>query len=220
MNKMYDFAIVGSGASGGTLAHYLTEAGADVALLEAGKAYKATEYPRNELYANTELMWHGGMDLNTTADIVMLRGKVLGGGTVINQALLDRFDDVALDDWRSETQIDFFSRQGMASHYNAVEQHLTMHQFTQDQCTRNAQLYAEGFEKMGMGWGLLRRGQSHCDGNDCITCLGGCARNSKQSTAVTFIPKAIKNGLDVHTEFHVSQIIHGKNKVTIDKDLS
>ncbi|WP_250655437.1 GMC family oxidoreductase N-terminal domain-containing protein [Alkalimarinus coralli] len=216
MADIYDFVIIGSGPSGGVLAYNLSKAGARVLMLEAGKEFSAKTFPSNELNANASLMWSGGMDTTTDSGLLFLRGKVLGGGSIINQCLLDRFDDNAFDDWRARTGVDFYSTDAMARHYDEVESHLSLHTMERSDWNRNAELYVEGFEKCGMEWAPLRRGQNNCgDGNDCIVCLGGCPRNSKQSSLVTFIKKARQHGLAVETEFNVSQIIHGSNLVTV-----
>ncbi|UZE96606.1 GMC family oxidoreductase N-terminal domain-containing protein [Alkalimarinus alittae] len=219
MADIYDFVIIGSGPSGGVLAYNLCKAGARVLMLEAGKAHSAKTFPRNEMTANASLMWSGGMDTSTDAGLLFLRGKVLGGGSIINQCLLDRFDDNAFDDWRARTGVDFYSSSTMSRHYDEVESHLALHTMEKCDWNRNAELYVEGFDKCGMEWAPLRRGQSNCgQGNDCVVCLGGCPRDSKQSSLVTFIKKAQQHGLEIETEFNVSQIIHGTNLVTVYGD--
>ncbi len=216
MKRMHDYIIVGSGASGSVLAHYLSRAGADVLLLEAGKRFSAATFPKNEMDANAQLMWNGGMDMSRDAATLFIRGKVVGGGTIINQCLLDQFDDVALNDWRTLSGIDFFSTQEMARHYAAVESNLSLHYMDKPDWNRNAELYVEGFEKLGLEWAPLRRGQSNCGtGNDCIVCLGGCPRKSKQSMLETFLPQAEKNGLKIVPEFEVAEIVHGQQFVTV-----
>lgn len=217
MSELYDFVIIGSGASGSVLAYNLAKAGASCVMLEAGREYSAKTFPRNELLANSSLYWGGGMDATTDASLLFLRGKVLGGGTVVNQALLDRFDDIALDDWRDKSGVEVFNTERMARYYDSVEAHLHLHQISRDEWNRNGQLYVEGFEKCGYRWGELRRGQSNCDvaNNDCITCLGGCRRNSKQSMLITFLAKAREAGLKVISEFNVDGIVHGKHLVSV-----
>ncbi len=212
-----DVVIIGSGASGSVIADELTRAGADCVMLEAGQDYIAEEYPRNEMLANARLYWSGGMDATTSANLLFLRGKVLGGGTVVNQALLDRFDDLALDDWRERSGVDFFSTGAMARHYDAVEQQLALHTLGRDEWNRNAELYARGFEACGYQWGSLRRGQSNCRvaENDCMACLGGCRRESKQSMPVTFLQRARRQGLQVETGFLVERIRHHADHVEV-----
>jgi choline dehydrogenase-like flavoprotein len=47
--RIYDVAIIGSGAAGGMTAHVLTERGMDVAMLEAGAMRKPTEFPTHRM---------------------------------------------------------------------------------------------------------------------------------------------------------------------------
>lgn len=216
MNKIHDFIIIGSGASGSVIAHELTRAGADVLMLEAGKRFSAASFPDNELDANANLMWNGGMDASADASTLFIRGKVVGGGTIINQCLLDRFDDDALDSWQTQSGIKFFNSKIMAKHYDAVESNLTLHSMEQKDWNKNAELYVKGFENKGFEWAPLRRGQSNCgEGNDCMQCLGGCPRRSKQSMLETFLPKAEQAGLTIQSEFLAREVIHGPSFVAV-----
>ncbi len=217
MSKYYDFIIIGSGASGSVLAYYLTRAGARCLMLEAGREYSSKTFPRNELYANSHLYWGGGMDATTNANLLFLRGKVLGGGTVVNQALLDRFDDLALDEWRDISGIEAFSTRAMDPFYTEIESQLKLHTIERSEWNANAQLYVEGFEKAGYQWAPLRRGQSDCNvaENDCMACLGGCRRDSKQSMLITFLKKAREQGLEVISGFEVSAVVHGSGQVVV-----
>ena len=217
MGKFYDFIVIGSGASGSVLSYYLSKAGASVCLVEAGKSWQADTWPDNELEANANLMWNGGMDATRDAGMVLLRGKVVGGGTIINNCLLDRFDDIALDDFRHKSGVDFYQRDTMDRHYSAIEQQLSLETIQESDWNGNAKLYAEGFDKLGLKRAPLRRGQHNCqnDHNDCIVCLGGCPRESKQSMAVSFIPKALKEGLTLVDQFQVHQVVHGKSHVAV-----
>ncbi|WP_369601673.1 GMC family oxidoreductase [Hahella sp. SMD15-11] len=216
MDKFWDYIIIGSGAGGSVLAERLVRAGARCLMLEAGQRYRPEDYPANELHANTRLMWHGGMDMSEDAGLLFLRGKTLGGGTVINQALLDRFDELAWSDWRERSGIDDFSVEAMAPHYEAVESELSLQTIPEQHWNGNARLYVEGFEACGYRWAPLRRGQRGCSpDNDCIQCLGGCRRASKQSMAVTFLPRAEAAGLEILTACHVDRVHPGPHYAVV-----
>ena len=218
MSTAYDFAIIGSGASGGVLAHQLHQAGARCVLLEAGKHFRADTFPRTELEYSPQLFWGGGLEFDTTSKMAFLRARCVGGTTNVNQCLLDRFDDIALDDWRFQSDIPFFKPDAMQSHYEAIENALSLQEIEPRHFNRNTQLFIEGCEKNNFGWAPLRRGQTDCaldQGNDCIGCLGGCHRDSKQSTLVGFIHKAEKTGLEILDEFLAQSISPHADGVTI-----
>ena len=116
-----DFAIIGSGVSGGRMACELTAAGARCLLLEAGSWFDASSDPGNELDASARMYWGGGVELSADGALGFLRGKCVGGGSVVNRAILDRFDDDAWDDWRNRAGFPFLSGREMSTHYDAVE---------------------------------------------------------------------------------------------------
>jgi choline dehydrogenase-like flavoprotein len=206
---MHDFIVVGSGAAGGVVAHNLLEQGADVVLLEAGKRFRKDTFPANEADQTAQLYWGGGLELARDASMGFLRGKVLGGTTIVNQALLDRFDSDAWDDWRSISGVPFFSCDAMDPHYQAVESHLGWQVFSESDFNESARLVSQSMTDRGYGWKFLRRGQVNCAtdrGNDCIACLGGCHRDSKQSSLVTYLRRAEEKGLSVHVDTEVQTI--------------
>lgn len=218
MNAAHDFIIIGSGTSGGVIAYYLTKAGAKCLLVEAGKAFSAKTFPDNEMDYSAQMFWNGGLEFNADVTLAFLRGKCLGGGSVVNQCLLDRFDDFAWDSWRSASNIEFFTSAQMAPHYEEIENRLSIQEIPERHFNRNAQLMREGFEKLGYRWKPLRRGQTDCkidEGNDCMACLGGCHRDSKQSTLITFIKWAREAGLEIWPEFHVEHIKATPQSVTV-----
>jgi choline dehydrogenase-like flavoprotein len=210
---IYDYLIIGSGTGGGVLAYNLSKAGAHVLLLEAGKYLTKETYPRNEADASAQLYWGGGLEFSHDARMAFLRARVVGGSSVVNQALMDRFDAIALDDWRAETGVEFFSVEAMAPYYDKAESHLALHTFVLEERNRNAELFSEGCDSLGYEWKFLRRAQSDCayeKDNDCIGCLGGCHRDSKQSTMVVYVREAEKFGLEVQAEVEVDHFEPGE----------
>ena len=216
--KTYDYIIIGSGTAGGTLAYQLTASGARCLLLEAGKKFDKHSFPRNEADASAQLYWGGGLEFSSDARMGFLRGRVVGGGSIVNQALMDRFDELAFDDWKAESGVDFFNLQAMAPYYERAEQGIALHTFEAQERTHNAELFVKGCEALGYQWHFLRRAQSDCapeKGNDCIGCLGGCHRDSKQSTLITWIRRAEAQGLTVLPETEVERIEPGPQETTV-----
>lgn len=223
MLPISDYIIIGAGVSGILIARELTQAGAKVILLEAGKHFDRHTYPRKEIDANSQLYWGGGIELNHHANIGFLRPKVVGGGSIVNQALLDRFDNSALDSWKDISDVDYFSTEALAPWYEKAEAGVCIQEIPAQFRNANADIFINGFKKLGFQCAPLKRAQKDCQyekGNDCIECLSGCRLDSKQSTAITALPQALKNGLDLKSEFEVLKIeqksdfvaVHGKNK--------
>lgn len=216
---MYDYAIIGSGPSGGLVAHHLHNSGANCVLIEAGKFYRKDTFPENEADYSAQLYWGGGMEFDQQAKMVFLRSKVVGGTSIVNQCLMDRFDDIAFNDWRAKSKIDFFTAEKMAAYYEKVEAHICPHTFSGKELNKNAKKFTEGSDAMGYRWDYLHRGQTDCtleNGNDCIGCLGGCYRDSKQSSLVSYIQPAEKKGLKIISEFMVDTIEHHKEHVVVN----
>lgn len=214
----YDFVIVGSGSSGGLLAGQLQQAGARCILLEAGKRYTASTFPQNEAIYVAELFWNGGLDLDRRGALAFLRGRCLGGGSVVNQALMNRLDGEALGSWRDVSGIDFFAEDVLDPWYTRAENGLALQEVAESDRNRNALIFEEGHRKNGLAYCSLRRAQSDCAterGNDCMACLGGCHRGSKQDMLVTYIARGEQAGLKVVSEFLAQRLEYGSDSVTV-----
>lgn len=196
--EFFDVIIVGAGISGSLMARGLTARGMRCLLVEAGKSFAPGKYPTNEMDANSQLYWSGGIEFNTTADLGFLRPKCVGGGSIVNQALVDRFDDIALDSWKEKSEVSFFTKEGMAPWYEKAESYVAIQTIPEEYRNGNARIFQEGFQKNGFRHALLRRAQNDCkyeEGNDCVECLAGCPLQSKQSTPWTSLARAQETGL-------------------------
>lgn len=147
MKEVYDYIIIGAGTAGGVLSYNLTKSGANCLLIEAGSHFTKETFPTTEADASAQMYWGGGIEFSSDAQMAFLRGKLVGGGSVVNQALMDRFDDIALNDWKDESGIDFFNEADMAPYYEKAESMIALHTFKAEERTRNAELFVKGCGK-------------------------------------------------------------------------
>ena len=82
------------------------------------------------------------LDVNGSAKI--------GGGSVVNQALVDRFDADALDSWRAVSGLDLFSVAAMAPWYERAEADIEIREVPDRDRNRNAAIYQAGFEGVAL----------------------------------------------------------------------
>jgi choline dehydrogenase-like flavoprotein len=218
LGRMYDYVIIGSGVSGGRIAYELQAGGASCLLLEAGRAFDRRTFPRDEMGYTTEMYWSGGIEVTRDGSIGLMRGKCLGGTSVLNQADLSRFDDLALDDWRERTNIDWMTVDAFDADYDFLDRDVVAHEVEAGFRNRNAEIWIAAMEKLGHGWEPINRAQSDCrwdQGSDCIVCLGGCPRDAKQSTLVAHIPAAVERGLEIECEWSADHLVDHGHSVTV-----
>jgi choline dehydrogenase-like flavoprotein len=215
---IYDAVIVGAGISGSFIAQALTQAGLKCVMLEAGRSFTRETYPRTEVDANSLLYWGGGIELTKDAGIGLLRPKVVGGGSIVNQALLDRFDDDAFDAWRHTSGVPFLNRRDLEPWYDYAATQICVATVPEQYANGNAAVFRNGFAHNGYRCAPLVRAQRDChfeDGNSCIECLMGCRIDSKQSMPITLLKRATAAGLEIVSEFEVQRVEHQPGEVTV-----
>ncbi len=214
----YDVVIVGGGVSGSCIADELSRAGLRCVMLEAGAHVDRGTYPRAEIDANSQLYWGGGIELTGDGRLGLLRPKVVGGGSIVGRAVLDRFDDLALDAWRELSGVSFFSRSALDPWYDRVAERISIRAVPEGYRNGNAEIFRQGCERNGYGYAPVQRAARDCryqDGNCCIECVMGCRIDSKQSTAVTVLPRALEAGLTLVPRFEAERVVADVDEVTV-----
>ena len=209
VHSYYDCIIIGAGVSGSVIAQELAESGRSVLVLEAGNSFTRKTYPRKEIDSNSQLYWGGGAELNTSATLTLLRPKVVGGGSIVNQALMDHFDHNAFESWKKTSGVSFFDMTIMTPWYEKAEKELAIQTVPENYRNGNAEIFANGFKKNGFVCAPLTRAQKNChfeNGNDCIECLAGCAIDSKQSMSITTLKKALQSGAQLISNFEAIKV--------------
>ena len=88
MKEAIDYVIIGSGFGGSVSAMRLTEKGYRALVLERGKRYNATDFPKTN-WNIFKYLWlpaarcFGFMGMNFLNDILILNGSGVGGGSLV-----------------------------------------------------------------------------------------------------------------------------------------
>ncbi len=230
-DEAVDFAIVGTGAGGGTLACRLAEAGFSVVGLDAGPWWRPLEdFASDELHQH-KLYWTGER-ICDGADPLQLgsnnSGRSVGGSTVHFAMVSLRFRP----EWfKSKSQLGYGADwpvdwQEMWEYYGEVEQALKIsgpinypwgpkrprYPYRAHELNAAALVLAKGADKIGISWSptplatiSAPRGLSH----PCVYrgfCVVGCATNAKQSALITWIPRAVAAGAEIRDLATVGRI--------------
>jgi len=187
-----DVVVVGSGAGGAPVAAVLAESGRRVVLLEAGPRLEAGDFTGDE-GEMTARLWK----LTASADAAMTfcAGACVGGSTVINDALCFRPAPEVLEEWRTAYGLAELSDAAWAPFVDRAWTDLHAEPTGRDHLNRNARLLARGAERLGWSSSATPRSV-----RDCVNlglCNYGCPSNAKQSTLVTYVPRAERAGARV-----------------------
>ncbi len=226
-----DFAIVGTGAGGGTLACRLAEQGFSVVAFDAGPYFRpledfaSDETEQNKLYWTDERISDGDDPVQLGANN---SGKAVGGSTVHFAMVSLRFRP----EWfAARTRLGYgadwpIDWREMWHYYGVVEQalkiagpvrypwgpHRPRYPYRPHEVNAAGLVLAKGAEALGIAWAptplatvSAPRGLSP----PCVYrgfCVLGCSTNAKQSVLVAWLPRALRAGAEIRDLAMVGRI--------------
>jgi choline dehydrogenase-like flavoprotein len=232
-DEAVDFAIVGTGAGGGTLACRLAEHGFSVVALDAGPYWRpledfaSDERHQSKLYWTEERIVDGDDPLQLGANN---SGRSVGGSMVHFAMVSLRFRP----EWfKARSKLGYgadwpLDWREMWRYYRQVEQALKIsgpltypwgprrprYPYRPHPLNAAAQVLAVGAEASGIAWTTTPlatvsapRGLAH----PCVyrgMCVIGCATNAKQSALNTWLPRALAAGAEIRDLAMVGRIEH------------
>jgi choline dehydrogenase-like flavoprotein len=240
LDEPVDFAIVGTGAGGGTLACRLAEHGFSVVALDAGPYWRpledfaSDEHQQEKLYWTDERIVDGENPIQLGANN---SGKSVGGSTVHFAMVSLRFRPEwfkarSMLGYGADWPLDW---REMWKYYAQVEDalkisgpvnypwgpHRPRYPYRAHELNAAALALAESAEALGIAWSptplatlSAPRGLAH----PCVyrgMCVIGCSTNAKQSVLVTWLPRAIAAGAEIRDLSMAGRVEHdGTGRVT------
>ncbi|WFU11698.1 GMC family oxidoreductase (plasmid) [Rhizobium sp. CB3090] len=228
-----DFAIVGTGAGGGTLACKLAEYGFSVVAFDAGPYFRpledfaSDETHQSKLYWTDERLVDGENPLQLGANN---SGKAVGGSTVHFAMVSLRFRP----EWfKSKTLLGYgadwpLDWREMWSYYREVELALGIsgpihypwgpsrprYPYRPHELNAAALVLAQGADAMGIKWTptpIATLSAPRGPAPPCVyrgMCVIGCSTNAKRSVLVTWLPRALTAGAEIRDLAMVGRIEH------------
>jgi len=232
-DEAVDFAIVGTGAGGGTLAAKLSEYGFSVVAFDAGPYWRPLEDFASDERHQSKLYWTGERIVDGENPLQLganNSGRSVGGSTV-HFAMVslrfrpDWFKSKSLLGYGADWPLDW---REMWRYYAEVEQALKIsgpvnypwgpprprYPYRPHELNAAALALAEGAEKLGVAWTptplatvSAPRGLSP----PCVyrgMCVIGCSTNAKQSALVAWLPRALAAGAEIRDLAMVGRVEH------------
>jgi choline dehydrogenase-like flavoprotein len=201
-----DVAVIGTGAGGAVAARELAEAGCAVVMLEEGEFHGRETFNGNAVEMQRKLYRDLGATIAVgNVSIPIPLGRAVGGTTVVNSGTCYRAPARVLERWRDELGLDGLGADGMAPHYERVEEVMGVAQAEARYLGGVARVIARGCDALGFRHGPLRRNAPECDGQG--VCCFGCPTDAKRSTNVSYVPLALKAGAQLVTSARVSTLL-------------
>ncbi len=200
-----DVVVVGTGAGGAVVAKELAEKGLAVAIIESGDFYRRDVFTGNPKDMIPMIYRNGGFTASVgNAFIPIQMGKAVGGTTLINSATCFRAPDDVLNQWVTDGLTDF-SPEKMASYFERVEEIIHVQECEAKYIGPIGEIINKGCSKFGYSCGPLKHNIIDCEGHGvCTQC---CPKDAKQSTNISYIPKALNAAAQLFTGFEVKDIL-------------
>ena len=200
-----DVAVVGTGAGGAVVGAELAEAGRDVIFVEEGAHHPTSSFnpyltetlPR--LYRDA-----GATVIMGRPPIPYAEGRCVGGSTTINGGMTWRPPARVLAEWEHRTGQPDLGAKSLEPLFERVEARIHAKPQHPISIGEDSRVLREGATKLGWDYRPNLRAQDRCVGSN--QCVMGCPTGAKQSTLVSYMPRALRHGARCLTELRAHRL--------------
>ncbi|MEM8608627.1 MAG: GMC family oxidoreductase [Myxococcota bacterium] len=194
-----DVVVVGTGAGGAVVGAELAEMGRDVLFLEEGghhptpslNPFLTESIPR--LYRDA-----GGTIIVGRPPIPYAEGRCVGGSTLVNGGMTWRPPERILAHWEKVTRQPDLGAASLDPLFERVEERIHAKPQHPASIGDDSRLLERGSRELGWRYEHNHRAQDKCVGSN--QCLTGCPTGAKQSTLLSYMPRALSRGARCATE--------------------
>lgn len=205
IDETADVCVIGSGAGGAASAKELAEKGLRVVLLEEGSYFSRKNY-NQDASDMMGMMWR---DSGTTVALGLppasiTLGKAIGGTTLINSATCFRTPEKIVKKWADTLGCNGLDYNELIPFFEKVEKEISVTELSEDILGNVYQIVKRGAQKLGLEAKPLKHNVKNCEGAGI--CQFGCIKNAKQSTDLSYIPKAVDLGAKIYANARATKI--------------
>ena len=201
-----DVVVIGSGAGGAVMAKELAESGMSVVVLEEGGYFTRPDFAGPPWERFQRFYRANGTTVALgLPTIPMPLGKAVGGSTLINSGTCFRTPDVVLKEWGNQWGIEGIDPAAMTPFFDRVERILHVTPVPEEILGENARVFRRGVEKLGLHGTPIPRNIDGCRG--CGVCAFGCPSDAKQSTHISYLPRAQRHGTKIYARCRADRIL-------------
>lgn len=207
-----DAVVIGSGAGGAVAAYNLAKSGRKVILLEAGPPMKKSEMTKNTPEFMAKYYWDGGLRLaQGTSFQPMMQGRLLGGSTTVNSAIILPLPEWVRKDWSYSDGLYFATGDKFQESVERISKRIRVTPTPQKVMGKRNLAVKAALDAANIPGVPLPRAVTDCQG--CADCIIGCPDERKNSTDRNYIPDAMREGAEVYTSAHVTRIRKKRGKI-------
>jgi choline dehydrogenase-like flavoprotein len=202
-----DFVIAGSGAGGSAAARILAAAGHSVVVLEEGPRVTRREVGSIAGESMARLFRKAGKQAAFgRAATPILQGMCVGGTTFVNSAIVWRLPEKVLARWHEEHGLELLRKDELDAAAAIIERELSETAVVEGVNSNQQDLLLRaGSQKSGIEGRFIHRYEKGCRGSG--RCLHGCPHDAKQSTAITSLDHAVRDGAFVVSRARVERVL-------------
>ncbi len=208
-----DVCVVGTGSAGAVVAAVLASAGVDVLVLEEGPYYASEDFNQLEHLMIPALYRESANQMEECFNISVMQGRCVGGSPVVNMA-----DCVMTPRPVHEHWIRYFGYAGPSycelSKANEINtRRMNVNKIPEEELNENNRLLLESARSLGLSARTFENNRVNCVG--CGYCLIGCHYRAKQSTLVTFVEDALKDGVRLFSRARAERFVWTKGRARV-----
>ena len=208
-----DVVVIGTGAGGAAAAYTLASKGLAVLIIEEGHYHDRRDFSGRLTDVIPKLYRASGATVALgNAVIPVPVGKSVGGTTTINSGTCLRTPDAVLQEW-VEAGLTELTPAAMRPYFERVESILQVQRADPRYVGEIGNVIGQGARALGFTQAHpLTRNAVGCDGQGL--CQFGCPTDAKQSTNVSYIPRALEAGAFLLTGIKAEQLEWDSRQIT------